>query len=84
MDPETAANILLPADAPDRAAQRARIAAEVAADIGPYGPAGTMQVDEVIEPSSTRGVLAAALADAARRPLTPARERPLAMWPTSW
>ena len=84
MDPETAANILLPADAPDRAQQRARIAAEMAADIGPYGPAGIMRVDEIIEPSTTRAVLAAALGDAAGRTLLPADRRPLSTWPTSW
>jgi acetyl-CoA carboxylase carboxyltransferase component len=84
MDPETAANILVSPDAADRVADRARIAVEMAADIGPYGPAGTMQVDEVIEPNATRAVLAAALADADGRTLVPAAQRPLSMWPTSW
>jgi acetyl-CoA carboxylase carboxyltransferase component len=84
MDPETAANILLPPEIPDRAERRAQLAREVAADIGPFGPAGTLQVDEVIAPHDTRRVLAGALADAARRELVPAAQRPLSMWPTSW
>ncbi|HEY4096339.1 MAG TPA: carboxyl transferase domain-containing protein [Baekduia sp.] len=84
MDPETAANILLPADTVDRAAERTRIASEMTADIGPYGPAGIMRVDEIIEPASTRAVLAAALGDADGRTIVPAAQRPLSTWPQSW
>jgi acetyl-CoA carboxylase carboxyltransferase component len=84
MDPEAAANILVPSDAADRAAARASLVDQMTADIDPYGPAGTMQLDEVIEPAATRSVLARALTDAGRRTLPPAVQRPLSSWPTSW
>jgi acetyl-CoA carboxylase carboxyltransferase component len=77
MDPSPAANVVgSTADA--SALER------VAADVSPYGAAGVMAVDEIIEPSTTRAVLSAALDRAASRPRSGPRERPLASWPMCW
>jgi acetyl-CoA carboxylase carboxyltransferase component len=53
-------------------------------DVRPYGAAGVMAVDEIIEPGETRAVLRAALDRAAARPHSGPRERPLASWPMCW
>ena len=73
MDPQAAASVL-----------GSRSADEVMLDPSPYGAAGGMSVDEVIDPASTRAVLHEALDRAARRPFTPGTERPLSSWPMSW
>ena len=82
MDPETAANVLVPG--PDQARARGERAREVRMDVAPYGAAGVMRLDEVIEPNATREVLVAALRDTDGRPFEPGCERPLASWPNSW
>ena len=73
MDPEAAASVL-----------GAGTTDEVTLDPSPYGAAAGMAVDEVIEPASTRAVLAEALDRAAGRPFIPGTERPLSSWPMSW
>jgi methylmalonyl-CoA decarboxylase subunit alpha len=73
MDPQAAASVL-----------GVRSADEVMLDPSPYGAAGGMAVDEVIDPASTRAVLHEALDRAAGRPFTPGTERPLSSWPMSW
>jgi acetyl-CoA carboxylase carboxyltransferase component len=78
MDPGVAANVV---GGGDPAARDAALAAMGPA-IDPYGAAGLMKVDEIIDPADTRAVLARALGRLAGRPLTPAYERPLAHWPT--
>jgi len=77
MDPQVAANVLAGGD-PDR---RAALLALTGADTDPYGAAGLMNVDEVIDPADTRGVLARALQRLAGRAV-PLQPRPLASWPT--
>jgi acetyl-CoA carboxylase carboxyltransferase component len=87
MDPEVGANVLFgdrlgePAG-PERAAALEEAAAGLAADTDPYGAAGIMHLDEVIEPGDTRRVLAAHLDRLAGRRLRPHHERLLAGWPT--
>ncbi len=82
MDPQAAASVLGPAghDA-DGDAQRGSEAQQVALDPSPFGAAGGMGIDEVIEPAATRAILQEALGRAARRPFVPGTERPLASWP---
>jgi methylmalonyl-CoA decarboxylase subunit alpha len=84
MDPETAANVLVPGSGDGDAEARNVRSREVALDVSPYGAAGAMRIDEIIEPASTRAVLASALQDADGRPFQPGGERPLASWPHSW
>jgi acetyl-CoA carboxylase carboxyltransferase component len=82
MDPMAAASVLSPAvDGVED--ERASIAHQVAFDPGPFGAAGGMHVDEIIEPSATRRVLIEALDRAAQRAFIPGSQRPLAFWPTS-
>ena len=52
------------------------------ADTEPYGAAGLMKLDEVIDTADTRAVLARALERFAGRPVAEAWKRPLASWPT--
>jgi hypothetical protein len=73
MDPQAAASVL-----------GASTHDEVTLDPSPYGAAGGLAVDEVIDPASTRAVLHEALDRAAQRPFTPGTERPLSTWPMSW
>ncbi len=75
MDPEVGANVVdgAPTDV---------TTASMQADVGPWGAAGIMKVDEIIDPADTRPVLARALARLAGR--EPGGERPLASWPTCW
>ncbi|WCB92993.1 Methylmalonyl-CoA carboxyltransferase 12S subunit [Baekduia alba] len=78
MDPLVAANVVAGGDdaAREEAAQAMR------ADIDPYGAAGLMKVDEVIDPADTRATLARALHRLERRPTSDGSLRPLASWPT--
>ncbi len=80
MDPAVGVNVLYG----DRlsAEQQAERAAEMAAVTNPYGAAGVMQLDEVIDPAATRAVLARDLALLANRQPPPLGERPLRWWPT--
>jgi len=87
MDPDVGANVLfgdrfaaLPE--PERAAALQEAAANLAADTDPYGAAGIMHLDEVIEPGDTRRVLAGHLDRLQGRRLRPHAERLLAGWPT--
>ena len=50
-------------------------------DTAPYGAAGIINVDEVIDPADTRAVLARALAYGVQPPLRGHR-KPLQSWPT--
>jgi len=87
MDPAVAANVVageqlrgLPEE--ERRAATAALAEQLAADTDPYGAAGLMKVDEIIDPADTRAVLARALGRLDARPETAAWRRPLAAWPT--
>jgi acetyl-CoA carboxylase carboxyltransferase component len=87
MDPDVGVNVAfaarlagLPDD--EREAERARLVAEVAGATAPYEAAGTMRIDEVIEPADTRRVLVDDLRQLAGRRIPPPEQRPLSYWPT--
>src|ERR1700722_5675588 len=84
MEAETAATVLCPKGQHDDEEARRAFAAEIAADIRPYGAAGSLYVDEIIHPNATRDVLAAALEDMAARPFHPGADRVLASYPPAW
>lgn len=84
MEPDTAANVLAPGDGPDEAKRRHDHAEQITFDTSPYGAAGAMRIDEIIDPACTRDVLLGALQDADNRPFQAGSERPLASWATSW
>ena len=48
----------------------------------PYDVAGTMRIDEIIDPAETRVILAEDLNRLANRRVPPPEQRPLAWWPT--
>jgi methylmalonyl-CoA decarboxylase subunit alpha len=78
MDPLVAANVVAGGDE----AQRDAVAGAMRADIDPYGAAGLMKVDEIIDPADTRPTLARALGRLEGRPAVDGAARPLAGWPT--
>jgi methylmalonyl-CoA decarboxylase subunit alpha len=88
MDPTVAANVVLGSTldslpAEQQAAQRAQVIDTITADTDPYGAAGLLKIDEIIDPADTRPVLARALRRLASRPPPhPDQPRPLASWPT--
>ncbi|WP_027006707.1 acyl-CoA carboxylase subunit beta [Conexibacter woesei] len=78
MDPLVAANVVAGGD------DTAREAAMdyMSADIDPYGAAGLMKVDEIIDPADTRPTLSRSLNRLSNRPVANGSTRPLAAWPT--
>ena len=54
----------------------------MAAVTSPYGAAGVMNIDEVIDPATTRAVLARDLGLRANRAVPALEDRPLRTWPT--
>jgi acetyl-CoA carboxylase carboxyltransferase component len=78
MDPLVAANVVSGGDD----ATRDAMADAMRADIDPYGAAGLMKIDEIIDPADTRATLARALTRLAGRPVADGARRPLATWPT--
>ncbi len=87
MDPGVAANVVAAeqlAELPvaERAERLAQISETIAADTDPYGAAGRLAVDEIIDPAETRAVLARALGRLENRPRGDGSERALASWPT--
>ena len=88
MDPEVGINVAYGTklaqieDADEREAERARLVSEVAEATSPYEGAGTMRIDEIIDPALTRLVLAEDLNRLANRPLPPPEKRPLTWWPS--
>jgi acetyl-CoA carboxylase carboxyltransferase component len=78
MDPAVAANVVSGGDGD----QREAVMEAMLADTDPYGAAGLMKVDEVIDPADTRAVLARALVRFEGRPVVEGWKRPLASWPT--
>jgi acetyl-CoA carboxylase carboxyltransferase component len=78
MDPAVAANVVSGGDP----ARRDAILDAMHHDTEPYGAAGLMKVDEIIDPADTRLVLSRALGRLAARPWVAPAERPLAAWPT--
>ena len=88
MDPEVGVNVAYGSrlarieDEEEREAERSRMVAEVAEATSPYDAAGTMRIDEIIDPAETRLVLAEDLRRLAHRPLPSPEERALTWWPT--
>ena len=88
MDPAVGVNVAYGSrlaaitDEEEREAERQRLMDEVAGATSPYEAAGVMRVDEVIDPSTTRAVLARDLDRLSHRPLPPPAARTLASWPT--
>ena len=88
MDPEVGVNVaygskLDQIDDPEaREAERLALVAEIADATSPYEAAGTMRIDEVIDPADTRPILARDLAMLAGRPVPPPEARVLASWST--
>ena len=81
MDPEVGVNVAYGtklaaiADDDEREAERLRLVKEVGEATSPYEAAGTMRVDEIIDPADTRLILAEDLGRLASRAL-PRRSAP--------
>ena len=88
MDPDVGVNVAYGsklariADPDEREAARRDLVSEVGEATSPFEAAGTMRIDEMIDPADTRRVLAADLAMLGNRPLPPPEARVLASWPT--
>ena len=80
MDPAVGVNVLYGDRMdPEEKALRAAALSELTS---PYEAAGPMNIDEVIDPTSTRQVLARDLNLLAARKVPSPEERPLRYWPT--
>jgi acetyl-CoA carboxylase carboxyltransferase component len=77
IDPLVAANVVSGGDP----AARDAVLDAMQAQTDPYGAAGRMAIDEIIDPADTRATLARALARLDGRPRVNGWERPLASWP---
>ena len=88
MDPEVGVNVAFGSklgrieDVETREAEREALVREVAESTNPYDAAGTMRIDEMIDPGDTRSVLAHDLEMLANREVPPPEARPLSYWPT--
>lgn len=87
MDPQVGVNVvhagrLAKAEDPD--AERARLIGEWTRDTGPEGAAGTMEIDEIIDPADTRVWLATHLDRLRIQPPPWGQRKPLAWWPTCY
>lgn len=88
MDPEVGVNVAFGSklgrieDVEKREAEREALVREVAESTNPYDAAGTMRIDEMIDPGDTRSVLAHDLEMLANRAVPPPEARPLSYWPT--
>ena len=89
MDPNVAANVVFAQRLVGLTGEALRqrvdaLASEVARNTDPYGAAGMMKIDEIIEPNDTRDVLVGALRRKSTRPPIPHEHRALAHWPLCW
>jgi acetyl-CoA carboxylase carboxyltransferase component len=88
MDPEVGVNVAYGSklaaigDDDEREAERLRLVKEVGEATSPYEAAGTMRIDEIIDPAITRLVLAEDLGRLAGRAIPAPESRPLSWWPT--
>jgi acetyl-CoA carboxylase carboxyltransferase component len=88
MDPEVGVNVAYGSklaaitDDDEREAERLRLVKEVGEATSPYEAAGTMRIDEIIDPAHTRMVLAEDLGRLATRAIPPPEARPLTWWPS--
>ena len=87
MDPQVGVNVVHAgrlAEAGDTQAERARLIAEWTRDTGPEGAAGTMEIDEIIDPAQTRPWLCTHLDRLHIQPPPWGQRKPLAWWPTCY
>ena len=87
MDPGVGVNVAYGSkldrlDPEERVEHHATLLAEVAEATSPYEAAGTMRIDEVIDPAETRRILASDLGMLANRAVPPPSARLLSSWPT--
>ncbi len=87
MDPEVGVNVayanrLAQVEDEARDDERAELIREIGEATSPYEAAGTMRIDEIINPADTRRVLAGDLGRLSGRRVPPPAERPLSYWPT--
>ncbi|MEL6981041.1 MAG: carboxyl transferase domain-containing protein, partial [Actinomycetota bacterium] len=88
MDPEVGVNVAYGSkldrigDPEAREAERQGLVAEIGEATSPYEAAGTMRIDEIIDPADTRVVLARDLSMLANRMVPPPEARVLASWPS--
>ena len=87
MDPEVGVNVAYSARLdhmdPDAAeTERARLISDISLATSPYESAGTLRIDEVIDPADTRRVLVEDLRQLDGRRIPRPDERPLSYWPT--
>lgn len=85
MDPAVGVNVVYAEKlrtAEDGAAERERLIAAWSEDTTPYGAAGIMGIDEVIDPAETRPFLIRALDKLAVAPPARGHRKPLQSWPT--
>ena len=71
-------------EAEDSEAERARLIEEWSVDTGPYGAAGIMEIDEVIDPAETRAWLRRHMDYLKIDPPPRGERKPLAWWPTCY
>jgi methylmalonyl-CoA decarboxylase subunit alpha len=89
MDPDVAANVVFAQQLAGLTGEELKrrtqeLSSEVARNTDPYGAAGFMKIDELIEPNDTRAVLVGALRRMSTRPMIPHERRALAHWPLCW
>ena len=88
MDPDVGVNVAYSrqlaaiADEDEREKERARLVQQIAEATSPYEAAGTMRIDEMIDPADTRRIIAQDLGLLANRNVPPPESRPLTYWPT--
>jgi acetyl-CoA carboxylase carboxyltransferase component len=87
MDPDVGVNVAYAARLAElgdeeREAERQRLVAEIGDATTPYEAAGTLRIDEVIDPADTRRVLVEDLRQLEGRRVPPPEARPLSYWPT--
>ena len=87
MDPAVGVNVayanrLSEFEGEQQETERQRLIDEIGEATSPYEAAGTMRIDEVIDPAQTRSVLAEDLGRLANRRIPAPHERPLSYWPT--
>ena len=87
MDPDVGVNVaysnkLEGLDEENRETERKKLIEEISDATSPYEAAGTLRIDEIIQPSETRIRLANDLEQIASRKIPPPEQRPLSYWPT--
>ena len=87
MDPEVGVNVAyanrLEGLSEDEAnSERQRLVSEIGLATSPYEAAGTLRIDEVIDPADTRRILVEDLRQLAGRRIPLPESRPLSYWPT--